>query len=701
MAIIQSIRSRFGLLLAIIVGVALFAFILGDFITSGGFIVQRSKMSIAEINGSRVGYNEYQNTLAYTEKIMKAQYQTSQLEQDMVQSVREQAWQDLIQKYLLEKEYKKLGLAVSDQEFSDLVQGPNPHPLVMQMFADPQTGTLNRLQLSEFLSRIDEITGDPKAIWVFYENIINKERLFTKYNTLVRKGLYVNKLEAEQREAAMATSVDFSYFQKKYTEVPDSSIMVTEAEMNKFYKEHIARYWQDESRDLKYVAFEVVPSKKDYNDAEKWITDIRPEFEEVEDVEQYVNFTSPPYDPTNYAKGELPDTLDQFMFSAKLGDVYGPYFEDNAYKLAKLAKINYIADSVRASHILLPVNQNNVEQVRMVADSLINLAENGYDFARLVRENSADYTTMLTGGDLGWFQEGFKGTYFSDTCFFNKVGDIKLTFSEEGFHVVKITDKSRPVKKVQVGILSREVTPGAETDHVYYTKAVEFASKIHSLEDFEKEVSDNDPLAVPVYGVKPLDNTIRGIENSRNIVHWAFQVKEPGEMMKDIDDYGGKYIVAIVTGVNEKGHAPFEKVKEEIRTEIIRNKKADLIIADLKEAVTGASSIDAAAAAADLPVNTASGIRFTSFSIPNLGAEPELIAAAVNAPEETVSGPVAGENGVYYFSVDNKNVNEEQMSNLDATRSIMERSYAARANRSTFETLKKVARIEDYRYKFY
>jgi peptidyl-prolyl cis-trans isomerase D len=701
MAIIQSIRNRFGLLLAIIVGVALFAFILGDFITSGGFIIQRSKMSVAEINGTRVGYPEYQKAMADVEEVMKAQYQSNQLDESMMENIREQSWQDLIQKYLLEKEYKKIGLAVSDQEFSDLIQGQNPHPLVMQMFANPETGALNRLQLSEFLSRIDEITGAPKMIWVFYENVINKERLFNKYNTLIRKGLYVNKLEAQQRELSMATSVDFSYVQKKYTEISDSTIAVSEAEMKNYYKEHLEKYYQEETRDLKYVAFEVVPSKKDFLEAETWIKDIKAEFEEVSDVEQYINFTSPPYDPTNFKKGELPDTLDQFMFSSEIGAVYGPYFQDNSYRLAKLAKINYISDSVKASHILLPANQSNVEQVRRMADSLVTLASTGSNFGELVRNNSRDYATVMNDGDLGWFREGFKSRYFSDSCFNADEGEVILTFSEEGFHVVKIMDKSTPVKKVQVGVLAREVTPSGETDHIYYTKAVEFASANKTLAAFEEAVADNDPFAVPVYGLKPMDKGIQGIDNSRNIVHWAFQDVEAGEMMNEIDNFGGKYVVAIVTGVSHKGHAPFNAVKKEIQVELIRDKKAEILSKELEKAMAGAQSIDQVAAATKLVVNSATGVRYASFTVPNLGAEPKLIAAAVNAPEQKLSGPVAGENGVYLFTVESKIKNENQTANLSMTKSAMERGYAARANRVSFEKLMEITKIEDYRYKFY
>ena len=701
MAIIQRIRMRAGILLAVVVGIALFAFILGDFITSGGFLIRKSKMNIAEINGSKIPYPEYQQILTYIEEVMKAQYQTTSLDPTLVENMRNQAWQELIQKYLLDKEYKKLGLTVSDPEFSDMVQGPNPHPLVMQMFANPETGTLNRLQLSEFLSRIDEISGTPKMIWVFYENVMNQERLFSKYNTLIRKGLYANSLETERRQKDITTSVDVSFIQKSFLEIPDSTINVTESDIHKYYNTYKERYKQDETRDLKYVAFEVKPSEADYKDAETWINDIKPEFEEVEDVQQYINFTSPPYDPTNYKKGELPPVLDEFMFSARLGDVYGPYFENNSYKLAKLAKINYISDSVRVSHILLPANQNNAQQMRGLADSLITLAKTGYNFATLVKDNSRDFSTIMSGGDMGWIKEGTNGQYFSDTCFFSNIGDIKLTYSQDGFHVVKITAKSKPVKKVQVGILSREVTPSAETDQKYYSEAIEFASTNNTLDKFEKAVADNDPLAIPVTGVKPLDNNVQGIENSRNIVHWAFEEAEEGDMLKDIEEYGGKYVVVFVTKVHHKGYKSVEDVADEIRLEIIKQKKEDKLAEEMKLVADNSNTIDDAAASLKVDVNSASGVRFTSFSIPRAGQEPKLIAAATNAPPNVISGPVEGENGVYLFSVDNINTAEGQYSNPALARSYIERNYAAEANRESFTALEELANIKDKRYRFY
>jgi peptidyl-prolyl cis-trans isomerase D len=702
MAIIQSIRNRAGLLLAVVIGVALLAFILGDFITSGGFFVDRSRMAVAEINGKKIQYPYYQQNLIQIENVLKTQYGVTSLNAEMAENARNQAWQDLIQEFLLDKEYTKLGLAISDAELSDLIQGPNPHPFIMQMFANRETGTLDRLQLSEFMSRLEDITGNEKRIWVYYENLINTERLFTKYHNLVRKGLYVNSLQAQRRQKEMNTSADLSFIVKPYSTIADSTITIGKKELKKYYNTYKEKYKQEESRNIKYVAFNIKPSEKDFRTAELWVTDKFDEFREVKDIEQYIRFNSPPYDPTNYSQGDLPDSLDRFLFNAEPGEIYGPYFEDNAYKLAKLARINYLPDSVRVSHILLPANQQNVNQIRSLADSLVKLGNEGYSFETLVEQNSRDMQSFLQKGDLGWIKEGTKGQAFSDSCFYAQQGEVKLTFSQEGFHIVKITDRSRPVKKVQVGILSREVVPGNETDQLYYSKAVDFLNNNRTLEQFEASTKNNDPMAVPVYGLKPLDREVSGLENSRTLVQWAFEEAEEGEILRTIEKFDDNYVIAALVKKNKAGYIPFDDVSSTIELELRKQKKAEMLIAEMKPLMENAQSIDAVASSLNLPVKSASDIRFTSFQIRDAGSEPKLIAAAaISVEPEILQGPLAGENGVYIYLVDNRVTNENPDNDLDLAQNAIERTYAARANRSTFETLQDIANIKDNRGRFF
>jgi peptidyl-prolyl cis-trans isomerase D len=389
------------------------------------------------------------------------------------------------------------------------------------------------------------------------------------------------------------------------------------------------------------------------------------------------------------------------MFSADLGDVYGPYFEDNAYKLAKLAKINFLPDSVKVSHIYLPATQANVQQTRLLADSLVKIARKGHSFTDLVQQNTRDMNTVMQDGDLGWIKEGTKGPAFSDSCFFSEKGDVKLTFSQEGFHVIKITDMSRRVKKVQVGVLTREVVPGNETDQKYYKQAIDFLNQNRTLEKFEQSVADNDPLAIPVYGINPLDREIQGLGNARNIIHWAFEEAEEGEVYDDVDNYQGQYVVAVVTKVNNEGYIPLKDIKETIEIEIVKQKKAKKLSDEFLLAMANSQSIDDVAKELELQVKSATGIRFTSYSVMDAGTEPKLIGAAISAEPDELAGPIEGENGVYVFSVDSKNEMTDSSSDLKLTQNYIERGYAARVNRLAFETLQDLANIEDHRGRFF
>ena len=330
--------------------------------------------------------------------------------------------------------------------------------------------------------------------------------MYSKYMALINQGLYVTKLEAEKQQEQLQTQVNFSFIQKSYASVSDS-LDVSEREIKDYYKLHKEDYRQEESRDLQYVAFDVIPSKTDFSDAEKWINDILPEFKEITDVKEFLRLNSyPPDDIKNYKKGELPDTLDQFMFDAKEGAVYGPYFEDNSYKLAKLAKILYLPDSVRVSEIELPFNQDNFQQVRVLADSLDSLAKNGVNFTKLVRENSRGRTAMQ-GGDIGWVKEGTNGPAFSDSVFSAKLGEVKLTFTQNNgqyaYHIIKVTQQSKLIKQVRVGILTKKVEPSAQTDNLYYSKASTFAGANNTLAKFEAATRSGEPKAVRAYGLKP------------------------------------------------------------------------------------------------------------------------------------------------------------------------------------------------------
>jgi peptidyl-prolyl cis-trans isomerase D len=570
----------------------------------------------------------------------------------------------------------------------------------MQLFANPETGALNRIALTGFLQRMKEdANSEQKKYWLYIEDMIYKQRLSSKFTTLIRQGLYVTKLETDRRQEEISTSVDLSYLQKLYSSVADNKVTINESDVKTYYKQHKIEYKQEESRSIKYVSFDVVPSESDNAYVKKWIEDILPEFTKITDVEQYVKFNSDkPYDRINFKKGELPERLDAFMFNAKIGDVYGPYFEENTYKIAKLAKINYLPDSIHVKQILLPVNQNNVNQMQYLADSLKNLAQSGYDFAELVRNNSKDASSQ-SGGDIGWIREGTYSPRFSDSCFSAGINDIKITFSKAGIHIIKVIEKSTPVKKVQVGILAREVRASDQTDQYYYSKASEFAGLNNTVQKFEAAIKSNQPAAIPVFDLKPLDNSIQGLEKPRQLIRWVFEANE-GDVSK-VYRFGDKYVIAAITKVNKKGYKSLNEVAASITLEVRKEKKAEMLIKEMAIATEGQSSIDAIATKLNTNVKSVTGIRFTSYSLQDAGAEPKVIAAAMSIEPNKVSEPVAGENGVYIIDVNNRIKAENQNFNPTLIRNYIERSYSARVNYQTFEVLQELANINDNRGRFY
>lgn len=703
MAAIQTLRNKGGLLI-IIIGIALFAFIIGEYLTSKGQSGGRAGADVAVVNGRGVSIENFQAMITEQEDLVKMQSGKTTLDEQTQLELRQRTWDDLIQTLVMNREFDKLGLGVSGDELFDLVNGENPHPFIMQFFADPNTGIVNRVGLNQFLQNVNELeNGNPqKAFWLYLEEQIYKERMTAKYNTLLRQGLYATNLEAKRRTSEMNTSADFSYVVKQFNEIPDSSINVSDADVKEYYKLHKNEFKQQESRNIRYIVWEVVPSETDFKNAEAWVNEVKPELESIESSRtiNYVKANSDIQpDGRNYAKGELDVNLDEFAFSAEEGAVFGPYFEDNYYKLAKLSKIDFLPDSVKASHILFTVDQNNVSAYQYLADSLITEIKNGANFAELARTNSMDQSNSQDGGQLGWFTEGKMVKPFSDSCFYGKTGDVKMVFSQFGIHIVKITAQSRPVKKVQIGVLAREVRPSEETDQIYFTQASEFGAINNSRELFEKAITEGKVVALNAQILDKNDNAINGLENSRSLVRWAYNNNE-GDVTKKVMEFGNKYVVAMLDNANEEGFAKLEDVRTAIEVEIRKQKQGEQLMAKLNSAAENATDIESIASNMNLSTQLATNVRFTSYSIPNLGREPKLQAVAINLEQGQVSPAIVGTNGVYVIQVDNLNVADET-TDYSMAKNFITRSYSSRINYSAFNVLNELADVEDNRISFY
>jgi len=698
MATLEKLRTRAGVLLAVVIGIALFSFILGDFIKPGKSIFANSEHELAKIAGKSIPYQQYQGKVEEIYEINKIFSGKSNLDEQTSEGLREQVWQQLVRENVMDEQYSDLGLAIHPDELFDMVQGRNIHPMIQQLFGNPQTGEVNKSAIIQFLKRMDEDpSGRQKAIWLYVENEIKTERIFTKYTNLVRKGLYATNLETSRSLNDRTSKVDFAYISKPYSSISDSLVKYSQSDIEKYYDSHKQDFEQKASRNIEYVIFSIRPSVEDNKIAEEWINKIKGEFQNAPDAKQYATLNSDsPFDGKNYKDGSLPSEYNNWAFVAKQGDMIGPLYDGSSYKLVRLAAINYLPDSVKARHILIsPVEKTQaaVNKAKATADSLLAVLKRGGNFDKLAKEYSSDPGSKDKGGDLGWFREG---SPFDEVCFKGKKGDLAVVETQYGFHVVSVVDKSKETKKVQVAVVERKVTASSKTIQAIFSEASQFAGMNTSKAMFMKAASDKKLTPRIASNLLENDRKIAGLDNPREVIRWAFKSKVGN--VSDVFELGDNFVVATLTEAREEGFAPIAQVKDEIAIKVLREKKGEILSKKMQDALKASQSIETLAQNIGSKVEHATRVSFNSYSLPNAGIEPSVIAVAATSPEGKIAGPIVGNSGVFVLSVTAIN---KDGGDLTSEKKRMLGSYASRAYYEAFETLKKEANIKDNRSKFY
>ncbi len=702
MPVLEKIRNKAGILIAVFIGFALLAFILGDFFNSGQSLLRQSQMEVATISGKSISYQEYEQRLFELSEVFKAKTSKTTLNDNENESLKEQAWLELIFDEAVQPEYNELGLSVSKDELADLVNGNNPSPLIRQNFANPNTGEIDHAAISRLWNNYEQNPAW-KAIVLSIEKDITMDRAFSKYTTIIRKGLYVPKFLAKNDFVETNEKVDVSFLVKRYNEISDSAVKITMSDLKGYYNNHKYLFEQTLSRDIEYVTFDIVPSPQDYKEAEEFIKKSLPEFQTTEDAKQYVNNSSDmQFENRYYKKGQLPDSLENFMFSANEGDVYGPYFENETYKTARLVKIANLPDSVKARHILIvPAEQSQVavEKAKLLADSVNTAVQKGANFAELAVKYSADKGSAPVGGELGWFQEGRMVASFNDAAFSLKKGETKVVQSEYGYHVLQVTDRGPEVKKIQVAYMARKVDASSATNQDIYARASKFAAENRTKEQFDKAINASKGTLVKklANSITLNDKYISGLEQPRILIRWAYETSK--DEVSEVINLQNTFVVAVVSKIREGKYATLEEVRPEIELAVRKNRKGTLLSEQINKQKEGVTNIQSLAGKLNTNVETASAISFSSFSIGSAGIEPKLIATATTIKPNQISNPVIGNNGVYVAYVTSKMPAE----GTDYSQSIQKLNYTiqSRSGYETLEAIKKLANIEDKRGKFY
>jgi len=697
MATLEKIRSRMGVLVAVVIGFALLAFILGDLISSGTSILNSSKMTMAEVDGHKVSITQFQNRLDEMTETQKLISGKSSFTEDELAALRDQAWEEMVREIVLDQKLEKEGLNVSEDEMADLIQGNNISPVVRNFFQDPRTGMVDRAQIVAFVKSLDVKNPNPTNVvyWNYIKNQVKLERLTRKYASLVQRSMFVTSLDAKRALASSANKYSIRFVAQNFFAIPDSSVKVSDADLKDYYNKHKKMFEQERGRDIEYVVFDVNPSKEDFSNAQKWVVDAEKEFAVATDPAQYAqNNTDKSYD-SYFSKGQLAAKLDSFAFNASTASFLRPYFDGNSFIMARIADVKMLSDSVKVRHIHI-VPKADVAVAKKQADSIMNAVKGGANFAALAQKYSADQNSAAKGGDLGWLRRG----QIDDSTLMASAGSIKVMQGQDGFHIVQVVEKGAASKRVKLAVVQRDVVPSSLTVKEAYNAANKFVSDCSNYEEFNAQVAKQKLNKRVASRLAPNERNISGLSNPREIVRWAYE-GDKGDISKVFELKGQKdqFVVAVITGEREKGIAPFEQVKSDLEFLVKREKKGALLEEKMNTALKGISSIDQLAQKLGAQAADASDIAFSSYIVPNVGIEPALVAAATSVKPNTISKPIVGLNGVYVIQQTAKVV--DPAFSLDSEKVRLNSMNAQRSVYQSYEALRKAANIEDYRFRFY
>lgn len=686
MATLNTLRTRGGVIVAIVIGIALVAFLLGDLAGTGSLLNAR-KMRVGSIDGTNIGYMEYAAEAERYTTIAQMLSGNEALSTEEQDDARNMAWDNMVMEIVYQPGLAKLGLTPGEAEQIDMTSGVYLSPVIAGMFANPNTGLFDPAYLKNFIDNVDlDESGRVGTLWSYIKAQMNYERSLSKYFNLLEKGNMVTDIEVNQALRLANSSYDATIVTAPYTSIADSLVTVKESEIKAFYNANRNLFRQNPSRTIEYVAFNALPSEDDYADAAKFIDEVAAEFAQSETPMQYATLNSHDKPDSRFLReSQIEGTIAAALWN-KPNAMYGPVLNGDTYVVARLAETRKLPDSIGAKHILLPANE------MQKADSLVKVLKSGGNFGELAREYSYDPSAAQNGGDLGRFSPDQMIAEFSDAVIAANRGDIIKVNTAYGLHIVEVTYKSAPVEKAQIAKITYKVEPSSRTQQIVYAEANNFyTNAAGSYENFQKAVTES-ALSKRTASIRNTDRTVSGIADSREIVRWAFNAE--AKDVSSILDAGGDYIVAAVTSANDDAFAPVSQVADQIRGRLMTEKKAEMLMAQMN-----GSSLSDVAAATGGTEKQAEGVNFASFYIDGVGVEPRLIGAIASDPDKAVAGPVKGYSGVHVFTVTNKTETGDATAESEKVR--LEAAAESRVSDRANMAVRENSDIVDKRVKFF
>jgi len=614
MATLQKIRNH-GVILLVIVGVAMLAFILGDFLNSGSSFFNRSREYVGTIAGHKVHYTEYEAAKEQLSEVYKIETGRSNQDEEVATQIRNQVWNMMLMDWTLRAEASKIGMDVTAEELSEMCIGENPHQLIRgrRAFCD-ENGLFSRENLVRFLHSLEqEVENEEQAAnlkqakqyWMYWENATRLTRMQEKYTDLLQKMITANNIDAKYQFLANQTSVDAQFVMQPYSAIADSTIEAKAVDIKKLYNQRKKLYKQTPNRSVEFISFAIAPSEEDFMNAEAEMKAVEEELKSAEDIALVVNTNSDVmYTGRNFSEETIPAEYKEFAFGKDAKkDAFMPlHFADGTYRMARLVECGYsMPDSVEL---------------------------------RAVVEGQDEQEAM-------WYTEAMLPQEMAEKAFKAKKGEQFTVAQGMGELTLECVDVAKATPKVKIAMVERKVTPSSKTYSVLYNKAKQFIVANPSEVQFREAAEKEGMRLYPAFNLTKNQDNIGQLKQSRTIIRWAFEAKE-GDV-SDVFECGDQFVVALLSEVSDGDFRALSEVEGELRAMVIRDNKAKQMMAELSKA----GSLDEAAQIANAPIQSAEGIAMSGTRFGNAGMEPAVVGAAFATEAGQMSAPVKGEQGVY------------------------------------------------------
>ena len=706
MAVLEKIRKR-TVFLILVIGLALFAFVISGIFSR---TTTPDQLVIGSVNGDDISYVDFSTQVENTMRNMGGSIGQGYIVNAL--------WQQAVQSRIIDQQFEKLGITIGKDQIVRMIArvpdyGQNPQ------FQD-EKGNFSEAKFAQFISELKTMNPTVYKQWQQEEKSYIDNAKREVYLGLIRAGLGVTFKDGEKEYHKQSDQVNIKYVTVPYSSISDSLVKVSDSEIEDYIKKNKKQFEQKQMRNIQFVLASNTASAADISAIEESLkalnaprvvynattqsNDTLPGFAALSksEVPDFVNEKSDvPFDSLYVNHDRLPAEYADALYNLPVGELYGPYKDGDTYKYSRMLSKKPNAE-VRASHILIAykgsVSDDTVtrskEEAKAKAEEILAQVKAGGDFAALAQANSDDKSNAPNGGDLNFFTPGTMVPAFNDYVFKAKVGDIGLVETNFGFHIVKVTDQK---EGVQLATIVRKIEPSAATNNEVYTKITAFNEAVlKNPKDFAAIAAKEGYSVLPANNLDALAEDIPGLGSNRPLVRWAFEDDTKVGDVRRFDLKDG-YIVAQLTKKIEEGLAKPADVRAAVEPILIKEKKVKQISEKMK-----GSSLEQIAEATGQPnnVQVAEALMQSNPNLSGQGSEPNVVGVAFVLPENKLSKPIAGNNGVYVIEVTQKSI-APAISSYSAYANSLRAQKLNRASQDLFSALESIAKIKDYRAKFY